>query len=66
VWSFGISMIEIATGHFPYQLWATPFEQLKQVSSIFTFRHFVFLSIYLGEFDLKRVTCVGICIYLLF
>ena len=25
-------MIEIATGKFPYQLWATPFEQLKQVS----------------------------------
>ena len=32
VWSFGISMIEVATGRFPYQLWATPFEQLKQVS----------------------------------
>jgi len=31
VWSFGISMIEIAMGKFPYTLWATPFEQLKQV-----------------------------------
>ena len=26
-------MIEIAEGKFPYQLWATPFEQLKQVRS---------------------------------
>jgi len=31
VWSFGISMMEISTGKFPYQLWATPFEQLRQV-----------------------------------
>ena len=33
VWSFGISMMEIAMGSFPYRLWATPFEQLKQVIS---------------------------------
>ena len=31
VWSFGISMIEISTGRFPYRTWASPFEQLKQV-----------------------------------
>lgn len=31
VWSLGISMIEMATGKFPYNKWTTPFEQLKQV-----------------------------------
>ncbi|CAB4054198.1 MAP2K3 [Lepeophtheirus salmonis] len=31
VWSFGISMIEISTGKFPYQTWSSPFDQLKQV-----------------------------------
>lgn len=31
VWSLGISMIEMATGKFPYNTWGTPFEQLKQV-----------------------------------
>ncbi|KAL3877135.1 hypothetical protein ACJMK2_034886 [Sinanodonta woodiana] len=31
VWSLGITMIEIATGRFPYASSPTPFEQLKQV-----------------------------------
>uniref|UniRef100_A0A1B0AYL6 mitogen-activated protein kinase kinase n=1 Tax=Glossina palpalis gambiensis TaxID=67801 RepID=A0A1B0AYL6_9MUSC len=31
VWSLGISMIEMATGKFPYKSWKTPFEQLRQV-----------------------------------
>merc|ERR1719419_928668 len=31
VWSFGISMVEISTGKFPYNTWRTPFEQLRQV-----------------------------------
>lgn len=33
VWSLGISMIEMATGKFPYNTWGTPFEQLKQVTN---------------------------------
>jgi len=32
VWSLGISMIEMATGRYPYDNWRTPFEQLRQVS----------------------------------
>ncbi|RZF46720.1 hypothetical protein LSTR_LSTR002583 [Laodelphax striatellus] len=31
VWSLGISLVELATGEFPYNTWGTPFEQLKQV-----------------------------------
>lgn len=38
VWSFGISMIEMATGNFPYDTWKTPFEQLKQVRDTLSIR----------------------------
>jgi serine/threonine protein kinase len=31
VWSLGISLLELATLRFPYNIWGTPFEQLKQV-----------------------------------
>lgn len=31
VWSLGISLIEIATGEFPYARWSTPFSQIRQV-----------------------------------
>lgn len=31
IWSLGISLVELATGEFPYPKWGTPFEQLKAV-----------------------------------
>ncbi|XP_018323966.1 dual specificity mitogen-activated protein kinase kinase 4 isoform X2 [Agrilus planipennis] len=31
VWSLGITLMEVATGHFPYPKWSSVFEQLHQV-----------------------------------
>lgn len=31
VWSLGITLMEVATGHFPYPKWNSVFEQLYQV-----------------------------------
>jgi len=31
VWSLGISLMELATGDFPYAKWDSPFQQIKQV-----------------------------------
>ncbi|KAK6643076.1 Dual specificity mitogen-activated protein kinase kinase 4 [Polyplax serrata] len=31
VWSLGITLMEVSTGHFPYPKWNTVFEQLNQV-----------------------------------
>lgn len=37
VWSLGITLMEVATGRFPYPKWGSVFEQLYQVRSYFLF-----------------------------
>jgi len=56
VWSFGISMMEIAMGSFPYRLWATPFEQLKQVVQEAA------PSLPPGKFSQDFSDCISICL----
>lgn len=31
VWSLGITLMEVATGHFPYKRWSSVFDQLHEV-----------------------------------
>lgn len=33
VWSLGITLMEVATGNFPYRKWGSVFEQLCQVQT---------------------------------
>lgn len=33
VWSLGISLVEVATGKFPYSPWKTPFDQVNKEKS---------------------------------
>lgn len=42
VWSLGITLMEVATGNFPYRKWDSVFEQLCQVN-IKHFNRIVFL-----------------------
>lgn len=35
VWSLGITLMEVATGKFPYPKWGSVFEQLSQVRKLF-------------------------------
>ena len=56
VWSLGISLIEMATGKFPYATWRSPFEQLKQVVTENS------PALPLGEFSPSFEQLINVCL----
>ncbi|ETN87300.1 kinase domain protein [Necator americanus] len=50
VWSLGITLVEIATGNYPYDIWVTPFQQLNQNAVILEY-----YNVFLAILDYSRV-----------